>query len=290
MGIIALLDSSGTPVVKYKYDAWGNCVVDASTTNTTLANLNPFRYRSYYFDTETNLYFLKTRYYDPEIGRFMTIDDLSYLDPDSINGLNLYAYCLNNPIMECDPTGHGVLSVIVAIWLSGIVVHAATLVGSYIGCAIASIWDADIRADMKRIHWNPFNTNSTFVLDSQKVSFYKGSFVLRHSIQDLTSAGIFGMIVLNRSEKSSDADSYVALNHEWGHNMQELILGTPAYLVLVGIPSAIYCVSGDYLIYTGATRERMYYSKIWERTADVLGGVNRNNYDPFFTGSNFTFW
>ena len=98
------------------------------------------------------------------------------------------------------------------------------------------------------------------------------------------------MIVLHRSEKSSDADSYVTLNHEWGHNMQELILGTPAYLVLVGAPSAIYCVSGDYLNYTGATYERMYYSKIWERTADMLGGVNRNNYDPFFTGSNFTFW
>ena len=92
-------------MVKYKYDAWGKCVVDASTTNTTLANLNPFRYRSYYYDTETNLYFLKTRYYDPEIGRFMTIDDISYLDPDSINGLNLYAYCGNNPNKYVDPNG-----------------------------------------------------------------------------------------------------------------------------------------------------------------------------------------
>jgi RHS repeat-associated protein len=103
--IIALLDNNGTVVVKYKYDAWGKCVVDASTTNTTLANLNPFRYRSYYFDTETGFYFLKTRYYDPEIGRFMTIDDLAYLDPDSINGLNLYAYCGNNPVMGYDPNG-----------------------------------------------------------------------------------------------------------------------------------------------------------------------------------------
>ena len=93
-------------MVKYKYDAWGKCVIDASTINTELANINPFRYRSYYYDIETNLYFLKTRYYDPEIGRFMTIDDLSYLDPDSINGLNLYAYCLNNPVNCIDPTGN----------------------------------------------------------------------------------------------------------------------------------------------------------------------------------------
>ena len=104
--IVALLDNNGNVVVKYKYDAWGNCVVDASTTNTELAILNPFRYRSYYFDTETGFYFLKTRYYDPVIGRFMTIDDLSYLDPKSINGLNLYTYCGNNPVMRLDPAGH----------------------------------------------------------------------------------------------------------------------------------------------------------------------------------------
>ena len=75
--VAVLLDNNGSVVVKCKYDARGKCVVDASTTNTTLANLNPFRYRSYYYDTEMNLYFLKTRYYDPEIGRFMTIDDIN---------------------------------------------------------------------------------------------------------------------------------------------------------------------------------------------------------------------
>ena len=92
--IVALLDNTGAVVVKYNYDAWGMCqttVVDSSAT--TIAELNPFRYRSYYYDTQTDLYFLKTRYYDPETGRFMTIDDISYLDPESINGLNLYAYC-----------------------------------------------------------------------------------------------------------------------------------------------------------------------------------------------------
>ncbi|MBE6534412.1 MAG: hypothetical protein E7678_05550 [Ruminococcaceae bacterium] len=108
--IIAILDNYGNVVVKYKYDAWGMCkVLNAIGTEITDENhigiLNPFRYRSYYFDTETNLYFLKTRYYDPELGRFMTIDDISYLDPESINGLNLYAYCLNNPVNRVDYTG-----------------------------------------------------------------------------------------------------------------------------------------------------------------------------------------
>ena len=108
--IIALLDSTGAVVVKYRYDAWGKCkVLDATgaeiTDNTHIGILNPFRYRSYYFDHGIGLYFLKTRYYDPEVGRFITIDDISYLDPDSINGLNLYAYCLNNPIMMIDNSG-----------------------------------------------------------------------------------------------------------------------------------------------------------------------------------------
>ena len=99
--IIGILDKNGAVIVKYKYDGWGNHVVlDGNGTKLTAENctatnkvgiLNPFRYRSYYYDTETGLYFLQTRYYDPETGRFITIDDISYLAPDTINGLNLYA-------------------------------------------------------------------------------------------------------------------------------------------------------------------------------------------------------
>ncbi|MBQ9714427.1 MAG: hypothetical protein IJV83_03810 [Clostridia bacterium] len=103
--IIALLDNSGLVVVEYSYDAWGrHTCFDESTINLGVAN--PFRYRGYYYDVETGLYFLKTRYYDPEIGRFMSIDGIEYLDPESINGLNLYAYCNNNPVMNIDPNGN----------------------------------------------------------------------------------------------------------------------------------------------------------------------------------------
>ncbi|MDR1697345.1 MAG: RHS repeat-associated core domain-containing protein, partial [Erysipelotrichaceae bacterium] len=70
-----------------------------------LASLNPFRYRGYYYDTETGLYYLKARYYDPELGRFISPDDISFLNPEMINGLNLYAYCGGNPVMMVDETG-----------------------------------------------------------------------------------------------------------------------------------------------------------------------------------------
>ena len=70
--------------------------------------MNPFRYRGYYFDTETGLYYLNSRYYDLELGRFINIDDISVLDITNIalNGLYLYAYCLNNPVNEVDESGY----------------------------------------------------------------------------------------------------------------------------------------------------------------------------------------
>lgn len=70
-----------------------------------IATLNPFRYRSYYFDEETGLYYLQSRYYDAELGRFISADSIEYLDPETIGGLNLYAYCGNNPVMAIDPEG-----------------------------------------------------------------------------------------------------------------------------------------------------------------------------------------
>lgn len=123
--IIALLDSSGNVVVKYVYDAWGNhAVLDANGADITDVNhigvLNPFRYRGYFYDVETGLYYLQTRYYDPEIGRFITIDGIEYLDPETINGLNLYAYCGNNPVMYTDPTGTFLIGLLLAI--GGIIV------------------------------------------------------------------------------------------------------------------------------------------------------------------------
>ena len=106
--IIAILDKNGKVVVNYVYDAWGNNAVLDNNGNyikNGIGKLNPFRYRGYYYDTETELYYLQTRYYDPEIGRFISQDSIEYADPESINGLNLYAYCGNNPIMFDDPTG-----------------------------------------------------------------------------------------------------------------------------------------------------------------------------------------
>lgn len=128
--IIAILDSTGAVVVKYAYDAWGrHNITDGSGEQITdlnhIANLNPFRYRGYYYDTETQLYYLQTRYYDPETGRFISQDDIDYADPETINGLNLYAYCANNPVMNVDPNGNSFLLFILGLILAGAIIGGA---------------------------------------------------------------------------------------------------------------------------------------------------------------------
>lgn len=81
--------------------------VNLNTNATSIGNINPFRYRGYYYDVETGFYYLQTRYYDPTICRFINADDYELVaELASVPGqLNLYAYCGNNPVMGYDPTG-----------------------------------------------------------------------------------------------------------------------------------------------------------------------------------------
>ncbi len=103
--VVAIYDKNKELQATYEYDAWGNHTV-TNATDDNIGNVNPIRYRSYYWDREFNLYYLQSRYYFPEIGRFISPDSVDYLEPQTIGGLNLYAYCLNNPVMYCDHSGH----------------------------------------------------------------------------------------------------------------------------------------------------------------------------------------
>ena len=115
----------------YAYDAWGmpRGTTTVSTEYSTIASLNPFRYRGYIYDSETGFYYLQSRYYDPETCRFLNMDSVDYADPETLNGLNLYAYGLNNPVMFLDPTGHFVISLGLAL-LIGFAVGAAVGFGA----------------------------------------------------------------------------------------------------------------------------------------------------------------
>jgi hypothetical protein len=185
--------------------------------------------------------------------------------------------------MGYDPTGHFFWEI-----LSAIVQIAATTIA--VMTDLVQNGGTNLKEDLDSGALNPFNTSEETVLNSKVMSFYKGSLVIRHDIPKATSCGIFGTIFLNKKvNDATNLNHTNTLKHEWGHNQQEKILGA-SYLIFVALPSLYYNQTGDYRNYKDKKmREQMYYSKIWERTADWLGGVNRNNYFDFWYINNFIF-
>ena len=104
--MVRILNSSGTVVTEYTYDAWGLLLTTSGSMASTVGKYNPFRYRSYYYDTETGFYYLQSRYYDPTVGRFLNADGIIGAN-GGILGYNMFAYCNNNPVMHSDPSGMG---------------------------------------------------------------------------------------------------------------------------------------------------------------------------------------
>ncbi|MGN0799389.1 MAG: RHS repeat-associated core domain-containing protein [Christensenellales bacterium] len=102
--IVGLMDGSGNRVVEYTYDAWGKLISTTGTLASTLGADNPFRYRGYYYDTETGLYYLMTRYYDPEVCRFISAD-VYMTTGQGVLGGNMWAYCGNSPVIRYDDGG-----------------------------------------------------------------------------------------------------------------------------------------------------------------------------------------
>ena len=100
--VVKLVDGGGTSVASYAYDAWGNILSSSGSK----AEINPLRYRGYYYDTETGFYYVSSRYYDPEIGRWINADDAIAGVGGDIRGYNLFAYCMNDPVNMSDHTGH----------------------------------------------------------------------------------------------------------------------------------------------------------------------------------------
>ena len=103
--IIGILDSTGAQVVSYSYDTWGKPVSTTGTLASTIGALNPFRYRGYYYDESSGLYYLSSRYYDANTGRFINADGV-VSSGQGLSSYNMFSYCGNNPVNRCDPSGH----------------------------------------------------------------------------------------------------------------------------------------------------------------------------------------
>ena len=102
--IMAVLNTSGSAVVEYTYDAWGKLYSTTGTLASTLGEANPLTYRGYVYDHELGFYYLQSRYYNPEVGRFLNADGL-LATGQGLLGNNMFAYCNNNPVLFVDDSG-----------------------------------------------------------------------------------------------------------------------------------------------------------------------------------------
>ncbi|MBE6978062.1 MAG: RHS repeat-associated core domain-containing protein [Ruminococcaceae bacterium] len=133
--VIAILDDSGTAITLYQYDAWGYPTLTLDVSDDDIGTINPLRYRGYVYDNETGFYYLQSRYYNPEISRFISAD--SYMSTgDGILGNNMFAYCHNNPIVFVDPTGEDIT---LGAFLAGVAITA--LIGGAIATGVTVIKD-----------------------------------------------------------------------------------------------------------------------------------------------------
>ncbi len=147
--VTEIYTSEGLKVASYVYDAWGKVLAVNNYTADNIGDLNPIRYRSYYYDVETGLYYLNSRYYDPEVGRFINADTTDVLENAKydINGLNLYAYCDNNPVAGRDEEGDAsfwkklavAVAVVAVVAVVAAVVVATAGTGSAL-CAAATVF------------------------------------------------------------------------------------------------------------------------------------------------------
>ena len=116
--VVRIVDSANETVVSYQYDSWGKLLSCEDTSeNDIVSFINPYTYRGYYYDSDTQLYYLNSRYYSPEWGRFINADDTSLLEltTGNIHGANLFAYCNNDPVNNTDPSGYWARTVIACV-------------------------------------------------------------------------------------------------------------------------------------------------------------------------------
>ena len=124
--ITGIYNATGTLVVEYEYTPYGAILSTTGSMATTIGTINPFRYRGYYYDTETELYYLITRYYDPEVGRFLNAD-VYVSTGQGILGNNMFAYCGNNPVVRIDENGQLWLTTFITVTIFASIIAAPVI-------------------------------------------------------------------------------------------------------------------------------------------------------------------
>jgi len=188
--VVGIMNSEGQTVAEYSYDAWGNVLSVTGTQATTIGQLNPIRYRGYYYDTETGFYYLQSRYYDPYVQRFINAD--GYVSTgQGISGYNMFAYCSNNPVNRVDSTGQ--------FWLTALAITAVVAICTFTlsGCSdpsnsFAKAPDLDIDTAPAKTYdclGNALNKQ----INSNLIGYTKGDSTdfVREYVRDIVGVGYY---------------------------------------------------------------------------------------------------
>ena len=277
--VMGIVNANGTLVVSYTYDAWGKPLSITGSMANTLGALNPLRYRSYVYDSETGYYYLQSRYYDPKISRFLNADS-SVSTGQGFVGNNMFAYCLNNPVNGCDPCGTCFHRL--DFWND-----CEKCGGKTIGDKWDELttWCKDTYTAIKNYVTNDDASVAETNLKNDGFTFYKGVPVIR--VDSMGYGGLSFGIILMGGSNVGDPKFSNTLKHEYGHAVHLSQIGPIDYFFSTAIPSLILAEATN----RGVFPNQYYYDLPWERTADQLGGVQRN-YLPTsnFLGSVFWIW
>ena len=235
----------------------------------------------YVYDTENERYYLQSRYYDPELSRFINADALVSTGQGSL-GNNMFAYCGNNPISRADFAGHAFVQMAYG-FSDHLSLLCPALGGGGGGCSYALAGFNSVKDEIKKFKDFVTNESEEFVLKSNGISFYKGAMVIRADIGQHGGGASYGIIILDDNYTYNEY-GIKTLNHEYGHFRHMNQIGIKAYTATTAIPSLIGAALSD-PEGTGIQQyiAKNYFSQPWERIAEQLGGLNRG----YVPGSDF---
>ncbi|MBR4049327.1 MAG: DNRLRE domain-containing protein [Clostridia bacterium] len=273
--ISGVVDGDGNVVAKYRYDAYGNTILATGT----MAEINPIRYRGYYYDTETNWYYLESRYYNPEWCRFISPDSL-FVAGDAITGSNMYAYCNDNPILYVDPTGTAAEE---SFWgnVIGNAIWASAKIKSYVYLPVSWAAGALSHSALVTVKSNE-KLNVESVAEIPTVA--NALPIVKEKIADKAMPRVFAWAQEKFPVTTSTFNVPTGLRHFMPINME---FGAEWASYLLGFK---YCEYGKYVNYTSSTDTPMWqsvvgYSPVYDFFFSVGGPIFKDKY-PFIGNDN----
>ena len=262
--VTAVADADGNLVAEYSYDAYGNLL----SSSGALANINPIRYRGYYYDSETSFYYLKTRYYNPQWRRFINADSLFIAGENLINGTNMYAYCYDNPVTYTDfsglkPDKEKTLTILSkTVWVTSKVTSVALLPVSF---AVAPVSNK-LLDDVKSMNLKGTNSISEGYVASAVLPYVKEG-------ADYVLPEVAKNIHLN-----STFDYPTGLRHFMPINMA---FGAPWAGYMLGFEKSKYKWHTNYTSVSGKTmwQSTVGYTSMYDFFFSLGGPIFRRKYD-----------